>query len=550
MLWGKMVAQMSAALLSTLGTIGPYELIHPLGAGGMAETFLAIKRGPAGFEQKVCVKRILAGYTADTTFVELFLDEARLLAAMQCANIVQVYDFGESNNTYYMALELVDGGDLQAILRWLEQSGQQLSSQAALWIAGQLLRALHYAHTLEQGGQPLNIVHRDISPSNVLVSRAGEVKLTDFGIAKSSKRSHKTRTGQTKGKLAYMSPEQVQGKPLDARSDLFSTGILLYELLTRVHPFDAPTDLEMLHNIMGGVRRPLAALAPDQPQALIDLVDAMLAPPIEARPASAAEALERLGSVPTSMNAQEDLARVVRAYREAKPLPTVGPGSDPRSGVRVGASSSPFEVRSGQTVALPLPAEPSYPDLQAQRPQRAALWVSLALAVLGGAAAAAYVLRSDESPEAPDAQSEVVDIQGSGSPAPGQEVEARQDPERPPKTESANTGSERAIGTPAEPTRPARGEEVILNQPERDTAEARKRGPSGEPTEAEKRSSSSPTRRHGDRRQSSAGGASSAENQGKTATGGTSPTTSSSPRSARPSSAPGRTGAEISADEF
>jgi serine/threonine protein kinase len=189
-----------------LGNLGAYELLRPLGAGGMAETFVAVRRGPAGFEQRVCLKRILPGCAADPTFVELFLDEARLLARLQCRNIVHVYDFGETEGTYYMALELVEGMDLEGLLKALRARNQRMSPSVALYVTGEVLAALSYAHTLEIDGEPQHIVHRDISPSNILISKNGEVKLTDFGIAKARGRTHRTQTGHTKGKIAYMSP--------------------------------------------------------------------------------------------------------------------------------------------------------------------------------------------------------------------------------------------------------------------------------------------------------------------------------------------------------
>ena len=161
--------------------IGPYQLVRPLGVGGMAETFLAVRRGPAGFEQRVCLKRILPAHTAEPRFLELFLDEARLLAHMHSAAIVQVFDFGEADGTYYMALELVEGIDLETLLHSCAKTNTRLPTSVSLYIAAQLLSALDYAHTLEADGQPLHIVHRDISPSNVLLSKHGEVKLTARG---------------------------------------------------------------------------------------------------------------------------------------------------------------------------------------------------------------------------------------------------------------------------------------------------------------------------------------------------------------------------------
>jgi serine/threonine protein kinase len=294
----------------------------------MAETFVAIRRGPARFEQRVCLKRILPGRAADPHFVELFLDEARLLAKLRNAAIVQVYDFGQSDGTYYMALELVDGMDLEALLDALRSRGKRLPTALALYIAGQILSALHYADSLVIDGEPLQLVHRDISPSNVLLSIQGEIKLTDFGIAKARGRQHKTQTGHTKGKVAYMSPEQVRGEELDSRSDLFAVGVVLYEMLSNVHPFDAPTDLALLNNILAGKYRQIAELLPDLPSTVVELMQRLLAVDRNGRPANPGDALLMVSVFDQPFALQRQLALLVSDLRPAprEPLRPQGPG--------------------------------------------------------------------------------------------------------------------------------------------------------------------------------------------------------------------------------
>ncbi|HEX6240934.1 MAG TPA: protein kinase [Polyangiales bacterium] len=291
--------------------LGPYELVRPLGAGGMAETFVALRRGPAGFEQRVCLKRILPGFAAEPSFIEQFLDEAQLLAQMNCAQIVQVFDFGEFAGTYYMALELVEGADLETLLHACSTAGQRLPREIALFITAQLLSALDYAHSLRSGGQPLHIVHRDISPSNVLLNRRGEVKLADFGIAKSNRRSHRTRPGRGKGKLAYLCPEQVTGDAQDARGDLFSLGIVLYEMLAGKHPFMDESEHALLENILTGRRRPLSDHGPDFPSEVVQFVDRLLEVDPAERPDSARAALEQLPSSAPPFALQRRLAELV-----------------------------------------------------------------------------------------------------------------------------------------------------------------------------------------------------------------------------------------------
>ncbi len=222
--------------------IGPYEVQRRLGVGGMAETLIAVRRGPGGFEQRVCLKRVLPAYAEDESFREAFLDEARLVARLRHTNIVQVYDFGRAGDSWYLALELIDGLDMQELLEALAARGERLPLDVLMLVAMELGHALDYAHRLAIGGAPAHVVHRDLSPSNVLLSTSGEVKLADFGIAKASTRTHHTATGIVKGKAPYMSPEQAQAQPVDGRTDLFALGVILYESLAGRRPFDGATD--------------------------------------------------------------------------------------------------------------------------------------------------------------------------------------------------------------------------------------------------------------------------------------------------------------------
>ncbi|MDB4972414.1 MAG: serine/threonine protein kinase [Myxococcaceae bacterium] len=389
--------------------LGAYELLRPLGAGGMAETFVAIRRGPAGFEQRVCLKRILPGCAADPLFVELFLDEARLLARLQCANIVHVYDFGEVAGTYYMALELIDGVDLEGLLTSLRQRGERMPEAIALYIITELLVALRYAHTLEIDGEPQGIVHRDISPSNVLLSKTGEVKLTDFGIAKSRGRSHRTQAGHTKGKVAYMSPEQMRAEELDGRSDLFAVGVVLFELLTLSHPFDANTDYALQVNIMTGKRKPLRELLPRASERLVKLVDALLATSRDARPETAADALELIPQLESPFSLQRGLEALVKQC-----LGTKGSAASSARTASV-PRPAPAQLASGYSDAAQATATPAAaPAVTARgttagapsRSQRKpALWAALLLLVLGLGLGAALTLqrRAELAKDAPAA---------------------------------------------------------------------------------------------------------------------------------------------------
>jgi serine/threonine protein kinase len=223
-----------------------YRILRKIADGGMAEIFLATQHGAEGFERRVVLKRILAALLADPKFRNMMIDEAHVAMSLNHSNIVQVLDLGQAKGRYFLALELVDGWDLNQLLARTKNTEFALPPEIALYIVAEVCRALNYAHGKTRDGKPLGIVHRDVSPHNVLVSEQGEVKLTDFGIAKALGRRERTGAGIIKGKLAFMSPEQASGAVLDARSDLFSVGTMLYLLLTGKRPFDAPTDLETI----------------------------------------------------------------------------------------------------------------------------------------------------------------------------------------------------------------------------------------------------------------------------------------------------------------
>jgi len=227
---------------------GKYELLDVVGKGGMAEVFRARATGPKGFARELAIKRILAHMSEDEEFVEMFVAEAKLSGALSHGNIVPIYEFGEVDGQLFLAMEFVDGTDLRTLLRRRRLAAERLSPTVAVHIAVEVLRGLGYAHARKgEGGVPLGLVHRDVSPSNILVSRAGEVKICDFGIAKAATRH--TTSGRLKGKFSYMSPEQARGKPLDARSDLFSVGILLWEMLTGARLFQGDSDLSVLDQV-------------------------------------------------------------------------------------------------------------------------------------------------------------------------------------------------------------------------------------------------------------------------------------------------------------
>lgn len=253
--------------------LGPYELGELLGVGGMAEVYVAHRRGPRGFMKKVAVKRILPQHARDPRFVEMFCDEARICAALAHPNIVQVMDFGEYDGQLFMAMEYVDGGSLAGLLRELAERRQHFPLEMALHVAHQVLNGLAFAHMArDENGWPLRIVHRDVSPGNVLLGGVGSVKLSDFGIVRSTLVDRRTYPGELKGKVGYMSPEQVAGEEVDARSDLFSVGILLGEMLVGRPMFRGQSDLDALKRAYKADLREFERHATRVPDIVRDLV--------------------------------------------------------------------------------------------------------------------------------------------------------------------------------------------------------------------------------------------------------------------------------------
>ena len=273
---------------------GRYELLERIGVGGMAEVFRAVQRGAAGFSRPVAIKRILPHIASDPETVEMFIDEAKLAVQLSHPNIAQIFDLGQAEGKYFIAMEYVDGHSLETIWdRWAERQ-RRLPAEAVAHLLVQVCEALHHAHFAEDAeGRPLGIIHRDVSPSNVLISFNGEVKVIDFGLAKAENRVSRTRDGMVKGKLAYLSPEQAHGRPLDRRSDLFSLGVCAWELLTGKRAFRRDDDRKTVLAIRAGKIDPPSRHAV-VPEPLERIVGRLLATQLELRYRTALEAREDL----------------------------------------------------------------------------------------------------------------------------------------------------------------------------------------------------------------------------------------------------------------
>ncbi len=281
---------------------GQYELRELIAVGGMAEVYKGRVVGAEGFEKLVAIKRILPDLAEDERFVKMLLTEARIHAGLSHRNIVQIHDLGISEDgEYFIVLEYVEGYDLRMILDQLHEQGEIVPEALSLHIAYELAQGLHFAHELHGAdGQPLGLVHRDVSPSNVLISLAGEIKLSDFGLAK--RRHDRSVVGSLKGNLAYMSPEQARQSTLDRRTDVFSLGAVLFEMLTGQRLREIKDEVAAWNQVASGQMASLRAVRPDLPESFERLLARALAPEPEGRIADAAMFGTAIRAVLAQMN--------------------------------------------------------------------------------------------------------------------------------------------------------------------------------------------------------------------------------------------------------
>ncbi|MGD8388105.1 MAG: protein kinase [Desulfobacteraceae bacterium] len=252
--------------------LGKYTLLDRIAVGGMAELYRAMIRGDQGFEKLIAIKRLLPHLADEDNVVTSFIDEAKLAALLQHRNIVQIYDFGSMEGNYFIAMEYLFGKDLQAMIKKANELEYNLKLETALFMATQICEALDYAHNRKDlQGNPLHIIHRDVSPQNIFITYGGEVKIIDFGIAKASSQSSETQQGAIKGKIAYMSPEQAEGKRVDHRSDIFASAILLYEMLTGTRMFNGDA-MEVLSQVREARFQPLEAIVPHLPPEIYSIM--------------------------------------------------------------------------------------------------------------------------------------------------------------------------------------------------------------------------------------------------------------------------------------
>jgi len=303
-----------------------YKILERLGGGGQAEGFRGVAESLQGFKKRVAIKRVLPNLSNNRQFVAMFLDEARLSLNLQHANIVQVFDISRAEDgTYFLVMEYVDGCDLKALVEHEINNGRSANIPLILQILTECCKGLHYAHTLEhpETKKPLGIVHRDVSPPNVMLSKNGEVKIVDFGLAKANSQVEDTDEGVVKGKFSYLAPETALGEEVDARADVFALGIILWELLTERRLFVADTPHATVQLVRAARIPSIIAINPNVDPALEAIVRKALARDRDERFTTASDLGEALAEFRFSRalkSTSKDVALAVREIRAAKAL--------------------------------------------------------------------------------------------------------------------------------------------------------------------------------------------------------------------------------------
>ncbi|MEC7518985.1 MAG: serine/threonine-protein kinase [Myxococcota bacterium] len=306
---------------------GKYLLVERIGVGGMAEVFKAKIFGAEGFERLVAIKRILPHLVEDDDFVKMFIDEAKIAVRLQHPNIVTIHDLGKAEGTLYIAMEFVAGKDLRALYDYEKERGGRTPVGIACHVVMKMCEALHHAHfATGPRGEPLQVIHRDVSPQNVLLGFDGEVKVADFGLAKARGRMVQTQAGVVKGKLAYMSPEQLRGEEIDHRVDVFGLGIVLYEMLTGERLFLGPSDMDTLRRVYEAKVPPMQPLNPEVAPELEAIVRRALAKDRDERYPTALDLHDDLQAFVYGSGCYAGISSLRKYVREA--FPDVAPAPD------------------------------------------------------------------------------------------------------------------------------------------------------------------------------------------------------------------------------
>ncbi|HEX8819084.1 MAG TPA: protein kinase [Archangium sp.] len=353
--------------------VGKYQLIRKLATGGMAEVYLAKAAGPMGFEKTLVLKRILPHLAEEPAFVEMFLSEAKLAARLTHPNIVQIFDFGETDGAYFLAMEYIDGPSLRTLIKRASAQDMPLPLTACARLVAHACEGLAFAHdfTDPETGESLELIHRDISPDNILLSKQGGVKVVDFGIAKAAGQGHKTASGVIKGKLSYMPPEQVRAEPLDRRVDVYALGVVLYELLTGHKPFESGSEVGLMRAILTQSPMPAVQFRPELPDSLRRVLGRALAkdreqryPDCHAFQSDLEEFILSVGKPVTTQQIAQLIAQVAASTDRSTPTPQ--PGTPPAGPT---PSVSPVLTQPSPTAKTDVEPSPAQGTVKLRKPE-------------------------------------------------------------------------------------------------------------------------------------------------------------------------------------
>ncbi len=378
------MAEATPSSIKLPAPFGKYLLTNLIAVGGMAEVYRAKIFGASGFEKEMVVKRILPRYAQNPSFVQMLIDEAKIAVSLSHGNIVPIYELGELDGSYYIAMEFVEGRTILDVLRDAHSKKVPIPSAHCMGVAAEVAEGLAYAHTRTdpQSNKPLGLVHRDINPRNIVITKGGEVKILDFGIARASTKRHQTASGVIKGTPGYMSPEQMYGHAIDQRSDLYCVGIMLFELLTlrRLFPVWDVAEMRLVYEA-GPVPVP-STLNPELPPDVDAVVMKALAPKLEDRYQSAGEFEEALRTAMAKSGVAvtaSGLARALQAIDDApgprapKTTPPIAQGTAPMGAASVESprpkTEPPPQAKTPAPAPAPLPAERTQPPATQPMPQ-------------------------------------------------------------------------------------------------------------------------------------------------------------------------------------
>ncbi len=360
-----MMAQPKIQKTETGEEVGGYEILGPIARGGMAEIYKAKKKGVKGFEKIIALKKILSGYGEDQKYIEMFVDEAKIAAQLTHPNIVQIYDLGRKDDYYFIAMEYVEGKDLRLLLRQLSEKEKYLPLELSIYMIIKVLEALYYAHTAKDNrGQTLDIVHRDVSPPNILIGYTGEIKLTDFGVSKASIKMHQTISGALKGKLLYMSPEQAKGdRNIDCRSDIFSAGVIFFEMLTNKKLFLDESEMQVLKKVQeGDITMPSSIRKDIDPELEAILIKSLQKDP-KARYQNAIEMAEALSAYLQKNYTQSPSPAHITHY-----LATLFADDIRKNNIKIELKKEPYQITRKPSPVVEKPVEA--PKVQKAEPEK------------------------------------------------------------------------------------------------------------------------------------------------------------------------------------